>query len=124
MDTSVPPPVEPHALPLPDDGQGLRDTLSRLKQIADNTSAAVFAKDLGGRYLFANSEFLRLSRTAVERIAGRTDHELFSQAMADRFRGNDLRVVAERRAIDFEETGEFDGVTRTFLAHKFPVNGA
>jgi PAS domain S-box-containing protein len=123
----MPHPAAPHleaiASALPGGGRGLVETLVRLKQLADNTSAAVFAKGLDGRYLFANREFARLTQTPVERIVGRTDLELFPPDMADRFRQNDLKVIEERRPIDFEETGGFMGRRRTFLTHKFPVDG-
>ena len=66
------------------------------QQVIDHTSAAVFVKDLGGRYVFVNREFERLKGVPVAAIVGRSDDEIFPAAAAD-FRRNDQRVVDERR---------------------------
>jgi PAS domain S-box-containing protein len=99
----------------------LRDTEARLQQIVDNTANAIFIKDLEGRFLFVNREFERIKEVRVADIVGRLDREVFPEdAAADR-RQNDRRVVAERRALDFEETVETAHGTRTYLSHKFPL---
>ena len=99
----------------------LRESEARLRQVLDNTTAAVFAKDSQGRYVLVNPEFERLTQRAADELIGRTDRELFSPELAARFRHNDLRVLLERRAIEFEETAEFLGEERTYLSSKFPL---
>ena len=101
--------------------RALLDSETRLQQVLDNTSAVVFAKDREGRYLFVNREFEKLAGRGVERILGHTDEEVFAPDVATRFRYNDLRVLHEKRAIEFEESGDFGGGSRTFLAAKFPL---
>jgi len=101
--------------------RALQDSETRLQQILDNTSAVVFAKDSQGRYLFVNRKFQRLARCDVERIIGHTDEEVFPPEIALRFRHNDLRVLHEKRAIEFEECGDFGHGMQTFLAAKFPL---
>src|SRR6185295_8337424 len=96
------------------------DVQAQLQQIVDNTSAAVFVKDLDGRYLFVNREFERLKGVPVNAIVGGHDDELFPSA-AEHLRHNDLRVVNERRAIDFEEVVETPQGRRIYLSHKFPL---
>ncbi|HSN40253.1 MAG TPA: PAS domain S-box protein, partial [Burkholderiales bacterium] len=97
---------------------------NRLQQILDNTSAVVFAKDSGGRYIFANRELQRMVRLSGEHILGRTDLEIWPPDLAERFRRNDLQVIEQRRSIRFEEAAAFDGRERTFLSFKFPLFGA
>jgi PAS domain S-box-containing protein len=100
------------------------DVHAQLQQIVDHTSAAVFVKDLEGRYLFVNREFERLTGVPVAEIVGRRDSDLFPSA-ASRLRGNDLRVIEERRELDFEETIETASGPRVYLSHKFPlIDGA
>ena len=101
--------------------RALQDSETRLQQILDNTSAVVFAKDSQGRYLFVNRMFEHLARRDVAEIIGRTDEEVFPPEIATRFRYNDLRVLHEKRAIEFEEAGDFGDGPRTFLAAKFPL---
>jgi len=96
------------------------DAQSQLQQIVDHTSAAVFVKDLDGRYLFVNREFERLTGVPIEAIVWRRDDEVFPSA-ADAFRRNDLRVLEERRELEFEEAVETAQGTRTYLSHKFPL---
>jgi len=101
--------------------QALRESEARLHQVVDNTTAAVFAKDSKGRYLLVNREFERLFGRSAAELVGRTDRELFPPELAARLRHNDLRVLLERRAIEFEETLEFHGEERTYLSAKFPL---
>lgn len=101
--------------------RALRESEARLQQVVDNTPSVVFAKDRDGRYMFVNREFERLVERPAAEVIGRTDRELFPPELAARFRQNDLRVLLERRAIEFEETGVFVGETRTFISSKFPL---
>jgi PAS domain S-box-containing protein len=98
-----------------------QDSDTQLQQVLDNTSALVFAKDSQGRYLFVNHEFERIAGRRSAEIIGRRDEELFPPDLATRFRHNDLRVLHERRAIEFEEAGDFGDGQRYFIASKFPL---
>jgi PAS domain S-box-containing protein len=101
--------------------RALQDSETRLQQVLDNSSAVVFAKDSQGRYLFVNREFERLARRPAPEVLGRPDEEVFPPEIATRFRYNDLRVLQEKRAIEFEESGDFGEGMRTYLAAKFPL---
>lgn len=117
MNTGVPP-----SPPQVDDRErALRDSELRLQQVLDNTSAAVFAKDRTGRYLFVNREFERLTGHGAEELIGRSDRDIFPPEMAASLRRNDMRVLLEARAMEFEESGVFAGEQRTFLSAKFPL---
>jgi PAS domain S-box-containing protein len=101
--------------------QALLDSEQRLQQVLDNSGAIVFAKDSGGRYLFVNREFERVTGRAAREILGRTDDAVFSPELAARFRHNDLRVLLEKRSIQFEESADFGEGMRTFISSKFPL---
>jgi PAS domain S-box-containing protein len=101
--------------------RALRDSETRLQQVLDNSSALVFAKDPRGRYLFVNRQFEQVARRPAAEIIGRTDEEVFAPEVATRFRYNDLRVLHEKRAFEFEEAGDFGEGMRTYLAAKFPL---
>ncbi len=101
--------------------RALQDSEIRLQQVLDNSSAIVFAKDSRGRYLFVNREFERVTGHGAAALLGRTDDEVFPPELAARFRHNDLRVLQERRSIEFEEAADFGGGTRTFISSKFPL---
>jgi two-component system cell cycle sensor histidine kinase/response regulator CckA len=101
--------------------RALRDSETRLQQVLDNSSALIFAKDPGGRYLFVNRQFEQVARRPAAEVIGRTDEEVFPPEVATRFRYNDLRVLHEKRAFEFEEAGDFGDGMRTYLAAKFPL---
>ncbi len=67
-----------------------------------------------------NPEFERITGFAVDAIVGRPDSDVFPASAAE-LRRNDLRVVEERRAIDFEETIATAQGPRIYLSHKFPL---
>ena len=101
--------------------QALLDSEHRLQQVLDNSGTIVFAKDSRGRYLFVNREFEHVTARAAGEILGRTDDELFTPELATRFRHNDLRVLLEKRSIQFEEAADFGDGMRTFISSKFPL---
>ncbi len=101
--------------------RALHESEARLQQVLDNSSALMFAKDCAGRYLFVNREFERIAARPAAEIIGRADGDVFPPETATRFRYNDLRVLQEKRAIEFEETGDFGAGPRTYLSAKFPL---
>ncbi|HEX9771977.1 MAG TPA: PAS domain S-box protein [Steroidobacteraceae bacterium] len=101
--------------------RALEASEARLQQILDNAPAVVFAKDREGRYLFINREFERVAGQTAPAVIGRTDFEVFPPEVATRLRQNDLRVLTERRALEFEESAQLGPGGRTYLAAKFPL---
>ncbi|HEX6138720.1 MAG TPA: PAS domain S-box protein [Casimicrobiaceae bacterium] len=108
------------AVTLPAGSTAYAGPLAPLQQIAEHTAAAMFIKDLDGRYLFVNRAFERMKGVPVEAILGRLDEEVFPAAAAE-FRRNDRRVIEERRPVEFEEIVETAQGKRTYLSHKFPL---
>ncbi|MEX2627416.1 MAG: ATP-binding protein [Ilumatobacteraceae bacterium] len=76
-----------------------RDAQEVLHSILGLTDAAVFAKDLDGRYLFVNERGAEVVGRTPDEIVGRTDDELYEPAVADAFRRIERDVVATRRNI-------------------------
>jgi PAS domain S-box-containing protein len=95
----------------------LRTTQSQLRTLVDNAPAAVFLKDLDGRYIIGNRVVTDAAETAVEEVRGLTDHDLFPPAVAHRFRAADAQVVRDGPQQD-EYTGA-DG--REWSIAKFPL---
>ena len=94
---------------------------ARLRNVLEHTKPIIFVKDRDGRYSFVNHELERLVRRPAHEIIGRTDHELWRTELAERFRRNDLQVLEQRKAIEFQESDAFGGQQRTFLSFKFPL---
>jgi two-component system sensor histidine kinase/response regulator len=100
--------------------EDLRVQTDRLQGILDHTTTSITVKDREGRYLLANAEFLRLSGRTDAQVVGRTDEELFSEAMAATNRVTDVEVLRTGQVKEFER--EAGG--RTYHIVKFPLKQA
>ena len=103
----------------------LAESERRFLDILDHSPAAIFLKDLDGRYSFVNRSFLDMAGKTRTEIIGNTDHALFPPRLADMYRGNDRRVIESGTSLDFEEIGvEEDLQPRVFHASKFALRDA
>lgn len=95
--------------------------LQLLATIADNSTDAIFAKDLEGRYLVFNRECARVVGKTDEQVVGCDDTMLFPPAQAASIRDNDLRVLADDHINTYEEVLDTVDGRRNFLATKGPL---
>jgi PAS domain S-box-containing protein len=95
--------------------------LQLLAAIVDNSSDAIFAKDIEGRYLIFNRETARVVGKTAGQALGCDDTELFPPAQAAMIRDNDRRVLAEDRIRSCEEVLDTVDGRRTFIATKGPL---
>ena len=100
----------------------VRESEERFHSLAVNAPAAIFIKDIEGRYTLANP----LACAALGRAdaVGLTDHDLLPEPIADDLRRRDLQVIAAGRALESEERISRPGYDRHFLSVKFPFFGA
>jgi PAS domain S-box-containing protein len=92
-----------------------------LAEVANNTTAVIYVKDLDGRFLFVNRRFEELFKLNTEQIIGRTNHEIWPRDIADAFRANDLEVLKKDRAIEYEEFAPHPDGLHTYLSIKLPL---
>lgn len=104
--------------------EALRNTTELLQALLDNTSAIIYVKDLEGRHLLVNQQLAHLLRLPIEQIVGKTNHELFSNDVADSFRAHDLKVLEAGGPLQLEETVPQEDGPHTFLSIKFPLQDA
>ena len=93
------------------------------KAIAEATDDVIFAKDLQGRYHFANPATLAAVGRSLEEVLGRTDADfLEDQAAARRLMENDQKVLAAGEVAELEEpVPTADGSIRYWLTRKMPL---
>lgn len=101
--------------------QALRDSRLLLRSILDNSTAAIFVKDLEGRYLMINRYFGEVCHVEPETIAGRTDYDIFSRERADVFRAIDLQVLESCAAVQNEEIAPHADGPHNYLTLKYPL---
>ncbi len=102
----------------------LHESEARLRQVLDNTTALIYAKDRDGRFILVNRNFLELFRLQDTDILGKTDFDLFPAKRAEEYRRNDMLVVEQKAPIDFEESAVLDDGLHTYVSSKFPLYDA
>jgi PAS domain S-box-containing protein len=95
-----------------------------LRSILNNTTAVIYVKDLEGRYLLVNRRYETLFKVRLTWLIGRTDFELFPQAVAEAVRANDRQVLAAGAPIEFEEQVTHEDGPRSYISLKFPIANA
>lgn len=92
-----------------------------LQSIVDSSPAIIYIKDLQGRYLLANRQMTQLFDRSL--LGKKADDVLLAHIAAE-WERNDLRVLAEGRPMEFEETLEIGATSRTYISTKFPLRNA
>jgi PAS domain S-box-containing protein len=114
--------VEERTAQLTAANEALAESERRFLGILDHSPAAIFLKDLEGRYIFANRSFERVMGKDRIDVIGKTDRDVFPPRLADVYHANDLKVIESGRSLDFEEIGlEEDLKPRVFSSSKFPL---
>ncbi|NKE73399.1 diguanylate cyclase domain-containing protein [Candidatus Manganitrophus noduliformans] len=100
--------------------EGLGENHHLFRAVIEGTTDYIYAKDLQGRYVMANSAAARLLGKPTEEILRRTDHELFDQRGALLITEDDRRTIQTGETQTFEESVMIDERVRTFLSTKAP----
>src|SRR4051812_33431039 len=91
--------------------------------IAESTDDVIFAKDLEGRYQFANPATLRAMGRPASEVLGRTDLECNpDKVAAKRLMEHDRQVIASGQPVEREDSMRMaGGVVRHWLTRKMPL---
>jgi hypothetical protein len=101
--------------------EALRANEAQLRAILDNSTAAVFVKDIEGRYLRINRWYGVLRGLTEAEVKGKTDYDLYAKEIADVVRANDQEVIAANAPLQFEEQVAFADGLHHFISVKFPL---
>src|SRR5438067_1418048 len=74
--------------------QALRDSEQLYHSLVERLPMNVFRKDLDGRFTFANNLFLSTIGRSMQEVLGKTDFDFFAPELAEKYRQDDLRVIA------------------------------
>lgn len=81
----------------------------------------IFIRDRQGRFLIVNQAYADMLGVAVTEMYGRTPYDLLPAKTANNFLQQDADVIARDTCVVREFTEEINGITRVFLATKFPI---
>ncbi len=102
--------------------EALRESQTLLQGIIDNSTAAIYVKDLAGRYLLANRRAAANMEYSRNWVIGKTDAELFPPEFAHAFRATEEQVLAIGQPIEREEVVPQSDGLHTYLSVKFPLH--
>jgi rsbT co-antagonist protein RsbR len=93
-----------------------------LRNVIDNSTAVIFAKDTMGRYLLGNRLFFKILRTSAEGLREKTDYDYMPRPVAEEVRKNDRMVMESGSPIEIEEVIPNEhGELRIWISLKFPL---
>ncbi len=92
-----------------------------LLTIIDSSTAVIYMKDHEGRYQFINRHWAELFGISQESVVGKTDHDIFSAEVADSFRSNDLKIMADGHPVELEEFAPHEDGIHTYISIKVPT---
>lgn len=102
--------------------QALQKSEARLRAILATTSSMIYLKDIEGRYLLANRQYLELLDIDEAAIFGKSDRDLFPESIAQTFIFNDQQVLKQKSVLKFEEQAPSrDGSLLTYISTKAPL---
>lgn len=97
----------------------------RFRLFMEHSPAVSWIKDATGRHVFVNDRHETFFGRPAADWLGRTCEEILPPEIAEAFRRNDRRTMAEGRTMEFvEEAVDREGNRRSFRVQKFPFRSA
>ena len=101
----------------------LKTQLALLRDVLENIGSCVYAKDLDGRYIYANTKSCELLGASMEEIIGADDSKFFLAATAAQISKNERAVLDSGQTQIFKLTAETKATShpKSILATKAPL---
>jgi PAS domain S-box-containing protein len=104
--------------------EAIRASERQMQDFLDNCTAIIFLKDMQGRYLMVNRQFEVFYRKTKAQAIGKTDYDLFSREMAEKFRANDLTVLEAPGPVVEEVVANLEDGKHTYILVMFALRDA
>jgi PAS domain S-box-containing protein len=102
----------------------LRQSEERLQAILDNAPAAVYVKDLEGRWLIVNRRMEALFGRTRDELVGQSDEQVLAPEAVAMIHATDAQVLARNEPLESEEELPLADGPHTYLSLKFPLRDA
>ncbi len=102
----------------------IRDSQALYFSLVENLPVNVLRKDLDGRFKFATQSFCDLLGKPLEQIIGKTDFDFYPAELANKFRGDDRRVIETGELFEDVEESKAYGKPLYVQVMKSPVHDA
>lgn len=101
-----------------------RDQNRRMSDLLNYFPFAVGIKDIQGRYQLANPEFLKYFEIAGNNLSGKTDADLFPEALATHFQKIESDVIGNAKNVTHEYSHALKGKPSFVRLRQFPLQRA
>lgn len=92
-----------------------------MESVLENLQAAVYVKDLDGRYTYLNKHWEDMTGFNREDCIGKNAKEIYNNELGDTYDKNDLEVIRLQKTQISEEISANQAVKRTYLSTKVPM---
>jgi PAS domain S-box-containing protein len=92
--------------------------------VFDSCGAAIYVKDLDGRFLLVNKHVEQLFHVPKKQIEGKSDFEIFPKKVAEQLREHDRHVLEAGVSMDCEESVELADGPHVYVSIKFPIRNS
>jgi PAS domain S-box-containing protein len=83
--------------------EDLEESKQLFNLLIESLPQNIYAKDLNGRFIFANQNYCSTQSKKLEEIVGKTDMELHPPFMAEKYQKDDRWVIETGQTIEMEE---------------------
>jgi PAS domain S-box-containing protein len=88
---------------------------NRYRRLVENLPQKIFHKDRNSVYVSCNEIYARDLKIRPEEIFGKTDYDFYPEALANKYRSDDKRIMESGKTEDIEEKYIKDG--KEFIIH-------
>jgi PAS domain S-box-containing protein len=93
----------------------LEESRRLFQSLIESLPQNIYAKDLSGRFIFANQRYCATQGKRLEEVIGKTDLDLHPSEFAEKYRRDDLRVCESGQTIDIEEEHQPLGGEKSYV---------
>ncbi|MBL0882550.1 MAG: PAS domain-containing sensor histidine kinase [Chitinophagaceae bacterium] len=99
----------------------LRNNEQLLNAIINNTSSAIFVKDVFGNYILVNKKFAADFDIEPELLIGKNAYDIFSKEIADKLTRDEQEIIQSKKGLTSEINIQTSESQKTMLTNKFPL---
>jgi len=101
--------------------EALRASERKYRTLVENLPQKIFIKDRESVYVSCNENYASDLRIRADEIPGKTDYDFFPRELADKYRGDDARIMAGGKLEALDERYLRDGEERFVHTVKTPL---
>jgi PAS domain S-box-containing protein len=102
----------------------LKESEHSYRSLIENLPQCIFVKDVNCVYVNCNKNYASELGLTPKQLVGKTDFDFFPRELAEKYRADDQRVMAEGRTVEIEEHYIKDGQVLWVQTVKTPVRDA